>query len=158
MKKPICAATCLILATFVVHAADQSMDNTTPANTEITTDNTQANADNTKANADNTETNTGNTESNADNTKINKRDRHEQALTPLDQSNTKEDLKITQEIRKSIMATEFSANAKNIKIITRNGNVTLRGPVNSSTEKEEIVKLAKAVAGTEKLNNQLDVK
>ena len=88
MKKPIYAATCLILASFVVHAADQSMENTTPANTEITTDNTQANADNTKANA-------GNTESNADNTKINKRDRHEQALTPLDQSNTKEDLKIT---------------------------------------------------------------
>ena len=123
MRKPLCAATCLILATFIVQAADESVDSARP-----------------------------------DNTEINKRDQQEQTLTPSDQSNAKSDLRVTQEIRKAIMATELSVNAKNIKIITRNGNVTLRGPVNGSAEKQEIAKLAKAVPGIQKLNNQLEVK
>ena len=96
--------------------------------------------------------------SNADNTNINERDRNKQALTPMDQSNTKADIKVTQAIRKSLMEKEMSTNAKNIKIITRNGHVTLRGPVASAAEKMEIAKLAKAVPGIKKVSNQLEVK
>lgn len=93
-----------------------------------------------------------------DNTKVNKRDRDEKTLTPLDQSNSKEDRGITQAIRKSIMQQGLSVNAKNIKIITRNGEVTLRGPVNNAAEVEKILEVAKAVQGIKSLNNQLEVK
>lgn len=93
-----------------------------------------------------------------DNTKVNKRDRDEKTLTPLDQSNSKEDRGITQAIRKSIMQQGLSVNAKNIKIITRNGEVTLRGPVNNAAEVEKILEVAKAVQGIKLLNNQLEVK
>lgn len=93
-----------------------------------------------------------------DNTRVNKRDRDEKTLTPLDQSNSEEDRSITQAIRKSIMQQGLSVNAKNIKIITRNGEVTLRGPVNNAAEVEKIVEVAKAVQGIKSLNNQLEVK
>lgn len=92
------------------------------------------------------------------NTEVNKRDRSDQTLTPMDQSNAKADIKITQTIRKSIMKHHLSTNAKNVKIITINGDVTLRGPVNSTTEEQQIVKLAKATPGIKKLDNQLEVK
>ena len=95
---------------------------------------------------------------NPDNTNINKRDRNEETLTPLDQSNTESDTKITQAIRKSIVKNDFSIDAKNIKIITQNGEVTLRGPVNDKGEREKIAALAKSVPGTKAVNNQLEVK
>ena len=94
----------------------------------------------------------------ADNTGNNQRDRAEQTLTPLDQSNTKSDLDITQAIRKAVMQKGFSMDAKNIKIITRNGAVTLRGPVKSSAELDKIAALADAVPGVNSLDNQLQVK
>ena len=94
----------------------------------------------------------------ADNTRINQRDRVGQTITPLDQSNTKSDLDITQTIRKSVMQKSFSMDAKNIKIITRNGVVTLRGPVKSSAELDKIAALAHAVPGVKSLDNQLQVK
>ena len=65
---------------------------------------------------------------------------------------------ITQAIRKSIMQQGLSVNAKNIKIITRDGEVTLRGPVNNAAEVEKIVEVAKATQGIKSLNNQLEVK
>ncbi len=95
---------------------------------------------------------------NPDNTNINKRDRNEETLTPLDQSNTESDTKITQAIRKSIVKNDFSMDAKNIKIITQNGEVTLRGPVNDKGERDKIATLAKSVPGTKAVNNQLEVK
>lgn len=93
-----------------------------------------------------------------DNTKINQRDENSNTLTPLDQSNSKADLRISQEIRKSIMHTHLSTGAKNIKIITRNGDVTLRGPVKNKSEIDKIQALAKSVSGVKTLHNQLDVK
>lgn len=95
--------------------------------------------------------------SDPENTRINKRDRDE-AVTPMDQSNSQADLDITQAIRKSIMDQDFSMDAKNIKIITRNGEVTLRGPVNSAAEKSKIAEIAKTVPGIKTVNNQLEVK
>ena len=66
-----------------------------------------------------------------DNTRTNARDRAT-SITPLDQGNDPADLDTTQAIRKALMAdSELSTNAKNVKIITNQGVVTLRGPVST---------------------------
>ena len=75
------------------------------------------------------------------------------------QSNSSSDLKITQRIRKSVMADKsLSTYAHNVKIITQGGQVTLKGPVKSESEKETIASKAADVAGTGKVSNQLTVK
>lgn len=94
----------------------------------------------------------------ASNTGINKRDRDDQTLTPMDQMNNPSDLKITQEIRQALMKEEFSMDAKNIKVITRNGMVTLRGPVETAAELEKISAMVKAMPGIKSIDNQLQVK
>ena len=52
----------------------------------------------------------------------------------------------------------FSFSAKNIKIITVNAEVTLRGVVANDGEKTAIQTLAEQLSGVKKVNNQLDVK
>jgi len=52
----------------------------------------------------------------------------------------------------------LSMTAKNIKIITASGQVTLRGPVKTAEEKARIDQLAKSAAGGAKIDNQLEVK
>ena len=94
----------------------------------------------------------------ANNTGINKRDRDDKTLTPMDQMNNPSDLKITQKIRQELMKDEFSMDAKNIKVITRNGTVTLRGPVMTAAEREKIGVLVKAMPGIKSIDNQLQVK
>ena len=94
-----------------------------------------------------------------DNTAINERDRSRETQTSGDQSNSSADLKITQAIRRGLMKDSgLSATAKNIKIITNNGQVTLRGPVKNAQEKAKIAQLARSVAGGGKIDDQLDVK
>ncbi len=95
----------------------------------------------------------------ADNSRKNERDRSGKTVTPGDQSNTPEDLKITQAIRQAVIKDgSLTMTAKNVKIITAGGNVTLRGPVNSAEEKMKIEQLAKSAAGAAKVDNQLEVK
>lgn len=96
----------------------------------------------------------------ADNTAKNIRDRDNNTLTPGDQGDSTADREITQKIRKALVidATGYSATAKNIKIITVNGKVTLRGPVKSDAEKSGIVAIAKTWAGEGNVENQLEVK
>ena len=94
-----------------------------------------------------------------DNTAINERDRSGETETSDDQSNGSADLKITQAIRQALMKdSELSMTAKNVKIITNNGQVTLRGPVKNAQEKARIDQLAKSAAGGAKIDDQLDVK
>lgn len=94
-----------------------------------------------------------------DNTRVNERDRNEAALTPLDQSNSQADTKITQLVRKAVVGDKsLSFTAKNVKIITQGGKVTLRGPVNTAAERASIEQAAKAVAGVTAVDNQLEVK
>jgi hyperosmotically inducible periplasmic protein len=94
-----------------------------------------------------------------DNTAINERDRSRETQTSGDQSNSSADLKITQAIRQALMKdSELSTTAKNIKIVTNNGQVTLRGPVKDAREKAKIDQLAKSAAGDAKIDDQLDVK
>ena len=94
----------------------------------------------------------------ADNTAKNKRDASGETQTSGDQSNSSEDTKITADIRRAVVAEKsLSMTAKNVKIITVNGVVTLRGPVNTAEEKATIAKLAQSAAGKAKIDNQLEV-
>jgi hyperosmotically inducible protein len=93
-----------------------------------------------------------------DNSGINVRDRNTNNLTAGDQGNSQADVDLTQKIRKSLMDSNYSVTAKNVKIITANGNVTLRGPVNSEDEKTGIGTLAKNAASAGQVDNQLEVK
>ena len=92
------------------------------------------------------------------NTARNIRDRDSRTLTPLDQGNSPADIDTTAQIRKAIIAVDgMSINAKNVKIITMNGRVTLRGPVNSEDEKRQIGEIADRIAQSSNVDNQLEV-
>jgi len=94
----------------------------------------------------------------ADNTKKNARDRDGTAVTPMDQGNSAADIEMTQKIRQAVVADDsLSSNAKNVKIITKDGAVTLRGPVKDEAEKTRVVDMAKNVAGSAPLDVQLEV-
>ena len=95
----------------------------------------------------------------ADNTRKNERDRSGETTTSGDQSNSQEDVQITAAIRRAVVGDKsLSMTAKNVKIITANGTVTLRGPVNNDAEKTKIAELAQTAAGNAKIDNQLEVK
>ncbi|MBA3238271.1 MAG: BON domain-containing protein [Parachlamydiaceae bacterium] len=94
----------------------------------------------------------------ADNTGRNVRDRDAVAKTPFDQGESEADRTITQRLRQAIVADDtLSTNAKNIKIITNNGVITLRGPVNSPKEKDDIMRKVQAIAGNNRVENQIEV-
>jgi hypothetical protein len=92
------------------------------------------------------------------NTGMNVRDRNGNTATPQDQSNSEGDLQITARIRQAILDDQaLSITAENIKIITVNGKVTLRGPVKNAAEKSAIVAKAQQVAGTTQVDDQLEI-
>ena len=83
-----------------------------------------------------------------DNTKINERDRDTSQPTADQQKNNKSDVEMTRDIRRSIVADKsLSVYAHNVKVITQNGVVTLKGPVRSEEEKKTIETKAIEVAG-----------
>lgn len=93
-----------------------------------------------------------------DNSGVNERDRGGHTLTPPDQSNEAGDLEITQEIRKAVMADDtLSFTAKNVKIITIDGAVTLRGPVKNEDERNTIDRLVRQVGSVSFVENQIEV-
>jgi len=95
----------------------------------------------------------------SDNTARNVRDRQDSRLTPLDQGSSKADVETTRRIRQEILDREgLSVNARNVKVITVNGRVTLRGPVSSEAEKQGIADIANRIAQRENVDNQLEVK
>jgi hyperosmotically inducible protein len=92
-----------------------------------------------------------------DDTGVNARDQDAAAKTPIDQNENQADIDITANIRKQVVDTEMSVNAQNVKIITQDGKVTLRGPVKSAEEKQKIEAIASSVAGADKVDSQLEV-
>ena len=95
----------------------------------------------------------------ADNTAKNERDASGDTKTSGDQSESPEDIKITAAIRRAIVADDsLTMTATNVKIITADGKVTLRGPVKTAAEKSKIAELAKKNAGKATIDNQLEVK
>ena len=94
-----------------------------------------------------------------DNTARNARDKSGETQTSGDQSNTPEDIKVTAAIRRAIVADKsLTMTATNVKIITADGKVTLRGPVKTAAEKAKIAELATKEAGKATIDNQLEVK
>ena len=75
-----------------------------------------------------------------DNTAKNEVDAKEETLTPVDQGSSDSDMKTTKDIRAAVVKEDnLSFNAKNIKIITKDGHVTLRGVVDSAAEHEAVI-------------------
>ena len=94
----------------------------------------------------------------ADNTERNQRDKSGTTLTPTDQAENEADRTITQQIRKEVTSADaLSTDGKNVKIITVDGVVTLRGPVQTAEERKEIAGFAKNVDGVKRVDNQLEV-
>jgi hyperosmotically inducible protein len=95
-----------------------------------------------------------------DNTKVNKRDRQPGEATADKQKMNKADRELTQNIRKAIVADKsLSTYAHNIKVISQDGVVTLKGPVHTEEEKKSIEAKATEVAGSSaKVNNEITVK
>jgi len=95
----------------------------------------------------------------ADNSARNDRDRSGATITPEDQSGTEADREITANIRKAVVDDgSLSTDAHNVKIVTQNGVVTLRGPVESAQEKNTVVAAAEMTPGVKRVDDQLEVK
>ena len=95
----------------------------------------------------------------AGNTKVNERDRSQNEPTADQQKENRSDRDITQQIRQSIMKDKsLSTYAHNVKVVTQDGQVTLKGPVRSEDEKKAIEAKAAEVAGDGKVTSDLNIK
>jgi hyperosmotically inducible periplasmic protein len=93
-----------------------------------------------------------------DNTKMNQEDRSNDPPTAAQQKNNPSDRQLTQHVRQAIMGDKsLSTYAHNVKIISQNGVVTLKGPVRSDDEKRAIEAKADEVAGKDKVVNEMTV-
>ena len=94
-----------------------------------------------------------------DNTTVNKGDREPGAVTADQSKNNKADVKLAADIRKAIRNDKsLSTYAHNVKIITQNGMVTLKGPVRSEDEKKSVVaKAVDAAGGADKVTDEMSV-
>jgi hyperosmotically inducible periplasmic protein len=94
----------------------------------------------------------------ADNTKTNQGDADKGAVTADQQKMNPGDREMTRNIRAAIMKDKtLSTYAHNIKIVTQDGKVTLKGPVRSEDEKSEVESKAASVAGPDNVTSQLTI-
>jgi len=94
-----------------------------------------------------------------DNTTVNQRDRNTNEPTADQQKENRPDRDVTQQIRRAIAKDKsLSTYAHNVKVITQNGQVTLKGPVRSEDEKRALEAKAAEIAGQDKVTSELDVK
>jgi hyperosmotically inducible protein len=94
-----------------------------------------------------------------DNTETNRPGKTPDATRADEQGQTAADLELTRKIRKAIVANKsLSTYAHNIKIISREGVVTLKGPVRSDDEKKAIDSAATEIAGAASVKDELTVK
>lgn len=95
----------------------------------------------------------------ADNTKVNQRDKNKAEPTADQQKENRPDRELARQIRRSIIQDKsLSSYAHNVKIIAKNGVVTLKGPVRSDEEKTVVEAKAAEIAGADHVTNQLEVK
>lgn len=93
----------------------------------------------------------------ADNSGRNTRD-DGSTLTPTDQGMSEKDIAITQAVRKAVVAHKgLSINAQNVKIIAKDGVVTLRGPVETESERSAIISMAEQVPEVHTVVNKLEI-
>jgi hyperosmotically inducible protein len=94
----------------------------------------------------------------ADNTNANQRDRHNGETTADQQSNNRSDIDITKQVRRALVADKsLSTYAHNVKVITQNGSVILKGPVRSEEEKQAVEQKTAAIVGADHVSSQLAV-
>jgi len=94
-----------------------------------------------------------------DNTRVNKQDRSDTAVTADNQKDNHNDRYLTQQIRKAVIADKsLSSYAHNVKIVSQDGTVTLKGPVRSDDERKNIIAKAEQIAGSGKVTDQLSLK
>lgn len=94
----------------------------------------------------------------ADNTSKNKQSKMEPKMTADQQMNNPADLEMTKKIRQMLTDdATLSTYAKNVKVITAKGKVTLRGPVNSTEEKKTVKDHAVMVAGETNVTDMVTV-
>jgi len=94
-----------------------------------------------------------------DNSAVNVRDRNPDAMTAGQQSNAANDEELARKIRRAVVKDDsLSTMAHNVKIVTANGAVVLRGPVKTEQEKVAVASKAQAIAGAGHVDNQLEVK
>lgn len=94
----------------------------------------------------------------SDNTKTNERDQSSYELTADQQSLSRKDAELTRQIRKEIMKDKsLSIYAQNVKIISMNGLVTLKGPIRTEDEQLRILQKAKSFAGAANVVDQMDI-
>lgn len=93
-----------------------------------------------------------------DNTGKNRRDGQVGEPTAEQQKNNRTDLELTRQIRRSLMSDKsLSLYAHNVKIITQDGTVTLKGPVRSADEKKTVERKAAEVAGDAHVKSQIEI-
>ena len=108
--------------------------------------------------ATNTTDQQGQTNQDRDNTGINKRDTSPEEITADQQGQTKVDREITQKIRQAVVDDKsLSTYAHNVKIITVDGMVTLKGPVRSEDEKRTIEEKAGQIVGEDKIKSEIEI-
>ncbi len=95
-----------------------------------------------------------------DNTKVNQRDRNSAEPTADQQKMNSSDQKLSATIRKSIIADKsLSTDAHNIKVISQDGVVTLKGPVKSDDERKSLIsKATAAVSSPDKVHDEISIK
>jgi osmotically-inducible protein OsmY len=94
----------------------------------------------------------------ADNTKANARDRAKGAVTADQQKENAGDRDIAQKIRQALVSDKsLSTYAHNVKVIVRDGRVTLKGPVRSKDERQTVEAKATEVAGAGHVTNQISI-
>src|SRR5262245_48592448 len=94
-----------------------------------------------------------------DNTEKNKRDSQGTTMTAEKQGNSKSDVDLLSRIRRAVTKdNSLSTSAHNVKIVVNDGQVWLRGPVANETERDQVVTIAKQLAGDNNVQNFLEVK
>ncbi len=95
----------------------------------------------------------------ADNTKVNQRDQSQTEPTADRQKENPADRQLAQQIRRALVKDKsLSSNAHNVKVIAQDGMVTLKGPVNSESEKQTVEAKAAQIAGSDKVTSDIQVR
>jgi len=94
-----------------------------------------------------------------DNTAKNQRDRNKSEATADQQKENQSDRELTRQIRKALVDDKsLSTYAHNVKVIARNGEVTLKGPVRSDEEKQTVeAKAAEVAGGADRIKSEIEV-
>ena len=94
-----------------------------------------------------------------DNTKVNQRDLNANELTADQAKSNRTDRETARLIRHEIYSDKsLSTYAHNIKIIARDGKVTLKGPVRTAVEKVAVETKAKEIAGATNVTSEISIK